>query len=173
MDKLLEFFSVETGTLISMAISIIVSLLILAVIIRLINRFFRRLRERTLASAHPELASVLPALRGILIAIFIFVFLASILSQFPSLKKLMDTMLASSGIVALVVGFASQDAVANLTSGFLVTVFKPCKVGDTVRLVSQNITVCPTTAAPSSRTAPLIKKCLKMPISATTASAIM
>ena len=140
MDKFLELFSLETGTLVPMVISIALSLLILAVGIRLINRFFRRARERTLASAHPELASILPALRGVLIAILVFVFLTSILSQFPSLKKLMDTMLASSGIVALVVGFASQDAVANLTSGLLVTVFKPCKVGDTVRLVSQNIT---------------------------------
>lgn len=140
MDKFLDLFSLETGTLVPMVISIALSLLILAVGIRLINRFFRRARERTLASAHPELASVLPALRGVLIAILVFVFLTSILSQFPSLKKLMDTMLASSGIVALVVGFASQDAVANLTSGLLVTVFKPCKVGDTVRLVSQNIT---------------------------------
>ena len=66
MDKFLELFSLETGTLVPMVISIALSLLILAVGIRLINRFFRRARERTLASAHPELASVLPALRGVL-----------------------------------------------------------------------------------------------------------
>ena len=48
----------------------------------------------------------------------------------PSLRDIGVTLLASAGIFAATVGFASQQAFANIVSGIFIVIFKPFRVGD-------------------------------------------
>ena len=56
----------------------------------------------------------------------------------PSLRSLGLTLLASAGIFAAVLGFASQQAFSNIISGLFIVIFKPFRVGDRVKVGSQN-----------------------------------
>lgn len=55
------------------------------------------------------------------------------------LRNLSLSLFAGSGIVAVIIGFASQQSLANIVSGIFITIFKPFKVGDRVKLTGQNL----------------------------------
>lgn len=56
------------------------------------------------------------------------------LSMIIPLKSILGTMWGSAGIIAVVVGFAAQEAMSNFVNGILITTFKPFKEGDLVRV---------------------------------------
>lgn len=53
---------------------------------------------------------------------------------FPSLKTLATTAVGGAGILAVIVGVASQEALANLVGGFFIILFKPFQVHDVVKI---------------------------------------
>lgn len=52
----------------------------------------------------------------------------------PSLRKFGYTLFASAGILTVIVGFASQQAFANIVSGTFIVMFKPFRVGDFIEV---------------------------------------
>ena len=52
--------------------------------------------------------------------------------KIPSLRALGTAMFAGAGIVAAIIGFASQKAFSNIISGIFILIFKPFRVGDTI-----------------------------------------
>ncbi len=52
----------------------------------------------------------------------------------PPLKAVATSLLAGAGILAVAVGFASQNALSNLISGLFIIMFKPFRVNDRLRL---------------------------------------
>lgn len=56
------------------------------------------------------------------------------LSMIVPLKSILGTMWGSAGILAVVVGFAAQEAMSNFVNGILITSFKPFKEGDLIRI---------------------------------------
>lgn len=66
-------------------------------------------------------------------------FTVSIVSQITFMKDLSSTLLASGGIVAVVVGLASQEAATSIVSGFMIIVSKPFQIGDTIILKEHNL----------------------------------
>ncbi|PVW12632.1 mechanosensitive ion channel family protein [Marixanthomonas spongiae] len=56
------------------------------------------------------------------------------LLAFPSLKGVAQTALGGAGVIALVIGVASQEALANLVGGLFIISFKPFKVGDLIKV---------------------------------------
>jgi len=52
----------------------------------------------------------------------------------PSLRSLSVSLFAGAGIVAVIVGFASQQAFSNFVSGIIITIFKPFRVGDRIKI---------------------------------------
>jgi len=71
------------------------------------------------------LARVLYAVIGILTV-------AACLLMFPELQKLGTSLLASAGVVGIILGFAAQRAVANLFAGFQLALTQPIRVDDVV-----------------------------------------
>ena len=57
-----------------------------------------------------------------------------IFRSIPSLRTLGNTLLTGAGILAAVVGFASQQAFTNIISGVFLVIFKPFSVGDRVKI---------------------------------------
>lgn len=62
-----------------------------------------------------------------------------ILNLFTPFSDIMRILLASTGVVTLAISLAAQDAVSNFVNGLMIIFFKPFKIGDLVRIDSQNI----------------------------------
>lgn len=58
-----------------------------------------------------------------------------IFTKIPYFKLLGTTILASAGVFAAVIGFASQKAFANIIGGIFILIFKPFRVGDAIEIV--------------------------------------
>ena len=56
------------------------------------------------------------------------------LSEFAGLNKLAAGLLASSAIIAAIVGFAARQTLANLIAGVMLTIAQPLRIGDQVRI---------------------------------------
>jgi small-conductance mechanosensitive channel len=54
------------------------------------------------------------------------------LSQFTDLGRLAAGVLASSAVLALIVGFAAQHAIGNLVAGVQIGISQPFRIGDLV-----------------------------------------
>jgi small conductance mechanosensitive channel len=57
-----------------------------------------------------------------------------IFRSIPALRLLGNTLLTGAGILAAIVGFASQQAFSNIISGIFLVIFKPFSVGDRVKV---------------------------------------
>ena len=63
------------------------------------------------------------------------------LLQIPALKTIGHSLLAGAGILSLVAGLASQQALSNIMSGFLIVLFKPFRINDRITFNSFTGTV--------------------------------
>jgi small conductance mechanosensitive channel len=57
----------------------------------------------------------------------------------PTLRALGLTLFASASIFAAILGFASQHAFANIISGIFIVIFKPFRVGDTIKIGTEHL----------------------------------
>lgn len=71
-------------------------------------------------------------LRRFLVAAIVFVIAMIALGQFTDLERLATGVLASSAVIALIVGFAAQHTLGNLVAGVLIGVSQPFRIGDRV-----------------------------------------
>jgi len=71
-------------------------------------------------------------LRRLLILIVILVLVAIALSQFTELKRLATGILASTAVLAAIIGFAAQHTIANMIAGVQLAISQPIKIGDRV-----------------------------------------
>jgi small conductance mechanosensitive channel len=53
----------------------------------------------------------------------------------PALKTISISLFAGAGVVAVIVGFAAQKAVANIISGIFIAIFKPFRVDDFIEFI--------------------------------------
>jgi small-conductance mechanosensitive channel len=64
----------------------------------------------------------------------IFIVLAAIaLAQFTELERLATGILASTAVLAAIIGFAAQHTIANTVAGVQLAVSQPIKIGDRIR----------------------------------------
>jgi small-conductance mechanosensitive channel len=71
-------------------------------------------------------------LRRLLILIVVLVLVAIALSQFTELKRLATGILASTAVLAAIIGFAAQHTIANMIAGVQLAVSQPIKIGDRI-----------------------------------------
>lgn len=71
--------------------------------------------------------------------ILVSIFLAVICSEVKFLKSFATALLASGGIVAVVIGLASQEAAGNLINGAMILAYKPYKIGDFIVVSGHNV----------------------------------
>jgi small-conductance mechanosensitive channel len=68
-----------------------------------------------------------------LVVLVIFVVLAAIaLAQFTELKRVATGILASTAVLAAIVGFAAQHTIGNMVAGVQLAVSQPIKIGDRI-----------------------------------------
>ena len=83
------------------------------------------------ATKHIDPTSYVFATKLITAVIFI-IGISFALIQIPEMKTLGHSILAGAGILSLVAGLASQQALSNIMSGFLIVIFKPFKINDRI-----------------------------------------
>jgi small-conductance mechanosensitive channel len=71
-------------------------------------------------------------LRRLVILIAFLVLVAIALSQFTELKRLATGILASTAVLAAIVGFAAQHTIGNMVAGVQLAVSQPIKIGDRI-----------------------------------------
>jgi small conductance mechanosensitive channel len=73
-------------------------------------------------------------LRHTLVALVYVVGIGLAIYQVPALRSIASSMLTGAGILAVVVGFASQHALSNIVSGVFIIIFKPFRVNDRLKI---------------------------------------
>src|SRR4051812_45880983 len=89
----------------------------------------RRIARRQLA---PEAMTRYRVVRRSVTATIIFVGLLSALLVIPQVRAVAGGLLASSAVVGIVVGFASQRTLGNFVAGLLIAFTQPVRLGDVV-----------------------------------------
>lgn len=77
-------------------------------------------------------------LRRLLILIAFLVLVALALAQFTELKRLATGILASTAVLAAIVGFAAQHTIGNMVAGVQLAVSQPIKIGDRISFEETN-----------------------------------
>src|SRR5918992_123101 len=67
-----------------------------------------------------------------LVAEIILIGLAFVALQFPSVKRVATTLLPSSAVIGIVVGFAARQTLANAIAGIMLAITQPIRIGDLV-----------------------------------------
>src|SRR5881409_3254935 len=109
---------------------IIVGVVVLGttVVARLIDR---RIARRDLP---PEAITRYRVVRRSITSTIIFVGLLTALLVIPQVRAVAGGLLASSAVIGLVVGFASQRTIGNFVAGLLIAFTQPLRLGDRVEI---------------------------------------
>ena len=99
-----------------------------ALVARLVDR---RIARRELA---PETATRYRVLRRSIWIAIVFVGVLSALLVIPQVQAIAGGILASSAVLGLVIGFASQRTIGNFVAGLLIAFTQPLRLGDEVEV---------------------------------------
>ena len=111
---------------------IIVIIIALTICFALVFKYVSKKKINALvATKHIDPTSYTFATKLITAIIFI-IGISFALIQIPEMKTLGHSLLAGAGILSLVAGLASQQALSNIMSGFLIVIFKPFKINDRI-----------------------------------------
>jgi len=91
----------------------------------------RRIARRDLA---PETVTRYRVLRRSIWIAIVFVGVLSALLVIPQVRAVAGGILASSAVVGLVIGFASQRTIGNFVAGILIAFTQPLRIGDEVEV---------------------------------------
>lgn len=120
----------ETLKIILISTGILLGAIILSKIFRFImNRAIRKaaLKIRFDPTNYNFLKNAVSAIIFIIASILIF-------RTIPGLEKVGTSVLATAGIAAAAVAFASQQALSNIISGMFIVAFRPFSVGDFIKI---------------------------------------
>jgi len=84
----------------------------------------------------PASATRYRVLRKSIVSAIVFVGVMSALLVIPQVRALAGGVLASSAVVGLVIGFASQRTIGNVVAGILIAITQPLRLGDRVTVES-------------------------------------
>ena len=108
-------------------LAIVVGVMVVTIVVaRLIDR---RIARRDLA---PEAITRYRILRRSITTTIIFIGLLSALLVIPQVRAVAGGLLASSAVLGIVVGFASQRTLGNFVAGLLIAFTQPLRLGDSV-----------------------------------------
>jgi small-conductance mechanosensitive channel len=108
--------------------------LVIVGVVMLITIVAARLIDRRIASRDlpPEAITRYRVLRRSLTTAIVFVGLLSALLVIPQVRAVAGGLLASSAVLGIVVGFASQRTLGNFVAGLLIAFTQPVRLGDDV-----------------------------------------
>src|SRR5215213_7515553 len=103
-------------------------MLVTIVVARVVDRSISR---RQLA---PEAMTRYRVLRRSITTTIVFVGILSALLVIPQIRAVAGGLLASSAVLGIVIGFASQRTLGNFVAGIMIALTQPLRIGDTVTI---------------------------------------
>ncbi len=120
----------------SFLITVFLLCIICSIVIKLVGMLFKAAIRR---SGNKESSTNLILLRRVVKGVIIILAVCLIMMQIAPLRSVVVSLLASSGVLAVVLGFAAQEAMANLVSGAFIYLFKPFSIGDRIVIQTEAI----------------------------------
>ena len=117
--------------LINSLISIVIVIIIALILNKLINKIIKKKIDDPIKIVFPMRIKKIVLISLVLIVI---------LSELSAMQSIMKALLASGGIIAVVIGLASQEAASNIINGFMILTYKPYKIGDFVNVREYTVT---------------------------------
>ncbi len=111
-----------------LAVSIIILTIITASIT---NRIFRKFIGKATSYINGDPTSY-NFLRRVLVGVIYLLGFSFAIYMIPALRAISQSLLAGAGILAVAVGFASQQAFSNIVAGIFIIIFRPFSVNDRV-----------------------------------------
>lgn len=115
----------------------VVIIMIIIVLAITLNRLMRWLLKKYIEKSSDQLVTDHTRYRFFRNGLSAFIWiiaLATIIYSIPQLKAVAITLFASAGILVAIIGFAAQQAFANIISGIFIVLFRPFRVGDLVKI---------------------------------------
>jgi small-conductance mechanosensitive channel len=110
--------------------------LIVVGVVMLVTLVVARLIDRRIAGRDlpPESITRYRVVRRSITTAIVFIGLLSALLVIPQVRAVAGGLLASSAVLGIVIGFASQRTLGNFVAGLLIAFTQPVRLGDTVEL---------------------------------------
>jgi len=134
LEEILLYFQDSFRQILIFVLIIIATFLVASITKQVVKKRFNR-SSRRLKIDPTNFAFLRHAISGI---IYILGFSIAIYS-IPQLRTLSISLLAGAGVLAVIIGFASQQAFSNIVSGIFLVIFKPFRVGDRIAILAENI----------------------------------
>lgn len=103
--------------------------------IKILNIGFAAFKRKNKNSLHANF------IKSILQAMIVIFFLIQIGSLSDAMAKFYSSILMSSSLIVVVLGFVFQEGLSNIVHGFILTFFKPFDIGDRVKVVIDGVTI--------------------------------
>lgn len=115
-----------------------ITLAVIVIVITFIfEKFVRRLLDKSFKKSS-ELLQVDPTrynfLKHLTSAVIYIIGLGIAIYTIPQLQAVSISIFAGAGVLAVILGFASQQAFSNVVSGLFISIFQPFRVGDRVTI---------------------------------------
>jgi small-conductance mechanosensitive channel len=110
---------------------------LVALVVVVVTLVVARIVDRMLAGRlgrRPETLTRYRVVRRSAITTILVVGILSALLVIPPVRAVAGTILASSAIIALVIGFAAQTTLSNFVAGLLIAFAQPLRLGDVVEV---------------------------------------
>jgi len=134
LDYIKNLPELSTGNdTIDLVIYIVFILLLCWLISGILRLFLNRFIKKSTSQLNIDPTQFVFLKNGLNFLVYVTGFIV-IFYSIPNLKQFGVTLFASAGILAAIIGFASQAAFSNIVSGLFIVVFKPFRVGDTVMI---------------------------------------
>jgi small conductance mechanosensitive channel len=108
---------------------------IIAGVVLIATFIVARIVDRTISSRYvlrPETLTIYRVVRRSALAIVVGVGVLSALLVFPQVRAVAGSVLASSAVIALVLGLAAQSTLSNFIAGIMIAFAQPLRLGDNV-----------------------------------------
>jgi small-conductance mechanosensitive channel len=117
---------------------------IIAGVVLIATFIVARIVDRMISSRYtlrPETLTIYRVVRRSALAVVVGVGVLSALLVFPQVRAVAGSILASSAVIALVLGLAAQSTLSNFVAGILIAFAQPLRLGDSVSVAGASGTV--------------------------------
>ncbi len=132
--SLIEFLGLNINLEFLTRIAIPIAILLFTFIFaKLANQVWKNIFQKRKQFGKMDSTQIIFVRRFSIALIYLLGIVAAML-QIPALRSLSLSLFAGAGILAAIIGFASQKAFSNLISGIFIALYEPFRVGDKIQL---------------------------------------
>ena len=126
---------ISTDKLLNIGVTAVIVFVLTLIILKCNKLVFKGIVKRSGKDNDLHITFLKRIIDGIIIILGVY----AVCNKIEFLKTYVLSIIASSSLLVVVLGFAAQESLANVINGTFISVFKPFNVGDRVKLVSLNL----------------------------------